>query len=130
MNRTSLDTNIILRIVLNDVPEKAGRAAGYIDRTACYVSDIVIAECVFVLEKIYKLNRKTISTLMLNFLELETIAFNDTLIEKTFDIYAGSGKLSFVDCYSVIEAAANDSTLLTFDRAIIKKHGNTAIEPS
>ena len=130
MNKSSLDTNVILRLVLNDVPEQASRAAEYIDRSSCYVSDVVIAECVFVLEKIYKLDRKTIARFMENFLDLDTVVFNDPLIEKTLAFYAASRKLSFVDCYSVVEATSHTNTLVTFDRAIINKHGLTAKEPS
>lgn len=129
MHQSNLDANIVLRIVLDDVPEQAYRAARYIDRTPCYVSDIVIAECVFVLETVYKLDRKTIVLSMENFLELKTVFFNETLIEQTFSVYAASRKLSFADCYSLVEAAMQSNTLITFDRAILKKAGFTAKEP-
>lgn len=126
---SSLDTNVVLRVVLKDVPEQAVRSAEFIDRTKCYVADVVVAECVFVLEKVYKLDRRKIATLIVSFLNLETVSFNETLIEKTFDLYSESTILSFVDCYSIVEARLASNSLVTFDRTIIKKHGTTAREP-
>ena len=129
MKQSSLDTNVILRVVLKDVPDQALRSAEFINQTRCYVADVVVAECVFVLEKVYKLDRKEIATLLVNFLDLETVSFNESLIENTFGLYAESAILSFVDCYSIIEATLASNSLVTFDQAIIKKHGTTAREP-
>ena len=50
MNLTSLDSNVVIRLILNDVPDQSAKAAEYVGRCPCYVTDVVVAECVFVLE--------------------------------------------------------------------------------
>lgn len=129
MSLTSLDANVVLRLILNDIPEQSEKAAEYVGDTPCYLTDVVVSECVFVLEKVYKLDRRFIKDAMAIFFELETLSFNETLIEDTFDLYISQKSLSFADCYSVTEARLNGNELLTFDRAIIKKCSTTAKEP-
>jgi uncharacterized protein len=130
MNLTSLDSNVILRLILNDVPEQSARAGQYVNRSACYITDSVVAECVFVLEKVYKLDRDLVKNLMAIVFELNTVAFSETLIEKTFKHYVASRKLSFIDCYSIVEAIQNSNDVVTFDQAILKKFAPTAKEPT
>lgn len=129
MTQTSLDANVVLRLILNDVPDQSDRAAEYVGGSQCYITDVVVSECVFVLEKVYKLDRRFIKDAMEIFFDLETLSFNETLIEETFNIYVSQKALSFADCYSVAEARLKGNDLLTFDRAIIKKCSPTAKEP-
>lgn len=129
MSVASLDTNVVLRLVLNDVPEHAKTAANFVGRSSCYVTDVVVAECVFVLENVYKLDRRVITDSLRNLLDLNMLAFNEALITKTFDLYLSSRALSFADCYSASEAALGENELVTFDKAILKKCAPTARQP-
>ncbi|MFN0278796.1 MAG: PIN domain-containing protein [Pyrinomonadaceae bacterium] len=129
MNLVSLDSNVILRFVLNDIPELAARAEDFVGRSRCYVTDVVIAECVFVLEKVYKFDRSYIAYLMSILFRLDTVIYNEIVMKQTFDLYMRSRPLSFVDCYSVIEAAQARNLLVTFDRKIVKKSDGIAKEP-
>ena len=70
---SNLDSNVVLRLILNDVPEQASRAARFVDRSSCYVTDVVVAECVFVLEKTYKLDRGFIKNSMATFFKINTV---------------------------------------------------------
>ena len=129
MNSTSLDSNVVLRLILNDVPDQSARAAEYVGHRPCYVTDVVVAECVFVLEKVYKLDRNFIKNSMATLFGLDSLSLNETRIEETFDLYVSLRTLSFTDCYSVAEATLKTNELLTFDRAIIKKCTPIAKEP-
>lgn len=129
MNRSSLDTNVILRLVLNDVPELSAKAARYIRQSNCYVTDVVVAECVFVLERVYRLERKLIKNTMSTLFELDTVSFNEAQVEATFELYLSLRTLSFADCYSVVEAGSSGSELATFDKVIVRKCSTTAKEP-
>jgi len=129
MSVSSLDSNIILRLILNDVPDQAARAGSFVGRSSCYVTDVVVAECVFVLEKTYKLDRVFIKNSMRSFFKINTVNFRETLITEAFDLYASQRTLSFADCYSLAEANLKGTKLITFDRAILKKCGQTAKEP-
>lgn len=129
MSLSSLDSNVVLRLVLNDVPAQASKAANFVRRSSCYVTDVVVAECVFVLEKTYKLDRNFIKESLTTFFEINTVTFSETLIIEAFDLYISLRTLSFADCYSVVEARWRGKELMTFDRAILKKCGLTAKEP-
>ncbi len=129
MSRTGLDTNVVLRLVLNDVPEHAKAAARVVGLSPCYITDVVVAECVFVLEKVYKFDRRAIFDSLMNLFDLNTLSFNEAVITKAFDLYLSSRSLSFADCYSVAEAELGGNQLLTFDQAILKKCGPTAYQP-
>jgi predicted nucleic-acid-binding protein len=129
MNLTSLDSNVVLRLILNDVPDQSARAAAFVSGSACYVTDVVIAECVFVLEKVYKLERDRISELMTILFKLNTVVFSENIIKNSFDHYKAWRSLSFVDCYSLAEAMLDDNDVVTFDRALLKKSKTNAREP-
>ena len=129
MSLSSLDANVVLRLILNDVPDQTAKAARFVGSSSCYVTDVVVAECVFVLEKIYKLDRAIIKNSLKTLLDINSVAFSETLIKQTFDLYALQRTLSFADCYSVAEANLKESELITFDRAILKKCSQRAKEP-
>lgn len=129
MSRSSLDANMVLRVLLNDVPDHADRAVRFLDRASCYLTDVVIVECVFVLEKTYKLDRDFITASLSSLFELKTLEYNEELITEALDLYGSLPTLSFADCYSVAEARLSGNRLMTFDRSILKKCGSAASEP-
>lgn len=58
-NITVLDTNVILRYLLNDPPQHFQLAQAIMTdvingKTTVYIPDSVLAECVYVLLKVYK----------------------------------------------------------------------------
>ena len=60
-----IDTNVILRFLLNDVAEQAEKAKRLFEDIETgvekvYLTDLVISECIWVLEKFYKVPRKEI----------------------------------------------------------------------
>ena len=129
MNFTSLDTNVVLRLILNDVPEQSTRAQLFVAGSPCYVTDVVVSEVVFVLERVYRLERSRICRSLASFFRLETVAYNEPLIRKVLAMYLASRPLSFADCYSAAEAGLYKNELVTFDRALIRKGGSHVKEP-
>lgn len=129
MDAISLDANVVLRLMLNDVPQQAALAENFVRRSACYVTDVVIAEAVFAMEKVYRIERPRIYQLFSTFFKLETIAYNESLISEVFKKYLESRALSFVDCYSAAEAFFYDNQIATFDKALLRKGGDHVREP-
>ena len=116
----SLDTNILLRLVLGDVPKQTLLAEELIKKSAVLnVADIVIIEVVFVLEKIYKLSRKEVVESVYAIIRHPKINCNRKLFELTLPIYSTNAKLSIVDCALTQYAILNNATPLhTFDKAL------------
>ena len=62
----AFDTNVLLRVLVDDDPSQAIAARALVERCldndeACFLSDVVIAETVWVLEEVYALQRREIS---------------------------------------------------------------------
>lgn len=123
----SLDTNIVLRYLLNDIPEQTEKVRTIIASSGCYITDVVAAEIVFVLEKVIEIDRQDIVRLLKSFLSLPNMIYNDYFLDQTLELYEEQLSLSIVDCYAATEAKAYKNYLLSFDEALIK-HGGDHVE--
>ena len=120
MNGASLDTNIILRLAIDDVPEQTAAATKFVERHKCYVTDVVVTETVYALERLYKLERSEVTVVLRYILRSFRITYNSRLLDEVFDVYETRRSLSFVDCYAKIEAGQNGYDLVTFDKKLIR----------
>ena len=118
----SLDTNCLLRWLLDDVPEQTDIITSIINsEESLAVADAALIETVFVLEKIKKISRETIEKAVLAVFEKDNIRCNRELFIEILPTYIRCPKLSFVDCYLEVFARRTGAVpLLTFD----KKMGN------
>ena len=116
----SLDTNCLLRWLLNDVPEQTRLISACIDSGEnIVVADVALIEMIFVLEKLKKIRRESISKAVMAIIEKDNIVCNRELFIAILPIYIGHPKLSFVDCY--LERLAHrtgSAPLLTFDKKL------------
>ncbi len=120
-NPESIDTNIILRAILNDIPEQCQKARKLLSRpnSSLHVSDLAIAETVFVLEKCLCYNRDTIAKVLNLFLSTPSLNYNAGLFTNVFPFYVEHPQLSFNDCCLAVYAALNQAEpLWTFDRKL------------
>ncbi len=120
----SLDTNVVLRYLLNDIPEQSLKAKKIITGSAAYVTDVVAVEIIFVLERVISMERPDIVTLVKTFLSLPNLIYNDYFLDQTIDLYGAKPSLSIVDCYAATEAKVYGNSLVTFDKELIKHGGN------
>ncbi len=77
MAKKLIDANAILRYLLNDVETMAAESAKVIQNGAFTISE-VLAEVVYVLMKVYKVERQEISKVLIIFLDCILIAYNET----------------------------------------------------
>jgi predicted nucleic-acid-binding protein len=119
----SLDTNVALRYLLNDIPEQAIKAKINIVGSSCYVTDVVLTEIIFVLERVIGMERTDIVSLIKSFLSLPNLIYNDYFLDETIDLYGEKKALSFVDCYAATEAKVYGNTLMTFDKPLARHGG-------
>lgn len=120
----SLDTNVVLRYLLNDIPEQGFKAKEIITNSASYVTDVVTVEVIFVLEKVIGMERSDIVKLVQFFLSLPNVIYNDYFLDQAIDLYGAKKSLSIVDCYAVTESKLYNNTLVTFDKELAKHGGN------
>lgn len=119
----SIDTNLILRLLLGDVEEQraaALRALAKYDTVA--VADLAITETVYVLEKVLGLPRKHVVALLESLLANQHLNFNRRLVEYVIPHYLKYPAVSFNDCCLAVYAKMNGQTpLLTFDRKLARQ---------
>jgi len=119
----SLDTNVVLRFLLDDVPEQTKKATNVIGKNKVYVTDVVVVEVVYVLEKVILLPRQDITRLVTDFLGFANVVHNPYFLLEVIQLYEHHPSLSVVDCYATAEAKAYNNQLITFDKRLISQGG-------
>lgn len=128
-----LDTNILVRFLVQDDPEQSARARALIEKaidseTPCFVSEVVLCEMVWVLERSYKTRRFDIGRILGHLLRARHLTF--TSLERLFaaleSYHTGNG--DFAD-YLIQEhsRAEGCEAIATFDGDLLKEAG--FIEP-
>jgi len=116
-----LDTNYILRYLLNDDAKMASIAEEVILHKEVHISNEVWAEVVYVLEGVYGLGKEEISNILLSLLRSDNIKVIDKyMLTKALELFA-LRKLDFVDC--LLCAYASVDEVLTFDKKLNKCAG-------
>lgn len=121
---TFVDTNILLRWLLNDHKELSPKAEELISASKhgeLLVTDIVVAEIVYVLRGTGRDRDQTGEALLLIG---RTISFkyeNDELIQDIIGIFTET-KLDFADCYLLARARREKTSLKTFDNDLDKQY--------
>lgn len=125
----SLDTNILLRIILQDIPEQFELALELIERKGVIykVSNAALLEVVFVLTRM-DVDRETIVGVLTRIISRPNIKVSDVMGVELFLMYMKCPALSFTDCYLVMEAAMDEAEpLWTFDKALAKQSGTAKL---
>ncbi len=116
-----VDTNVILRYLLEDDEELFNKARRIFDKalnreSEILIKEVVIAEVVYVLEKVYKINRKIIAETLKELLILKGIKVeNKDFVIKALEIYKNK-KLDFVDC--ILCSISDHYVIETFDKKL------------
>ena len=105
------------------MPEQTQRVATLIGSKKVYVTDVVVVETVYVLEKVIQLPRNDVSRLIKSFLGFANVVHNPYFLIDTFELYDRHPGLSFVDCYASCEANAYHNDLVTFDKKLVSQSG-------
>ena len=122
------DANILIRYIINDDEIMAAKADEAINSGSLFVLPEVFAEVVYVLTKVYGIERSDVADSMIELLDF--VSTTATEIMKTaFQNYRET-KLDFVDCILAAYAISDNQQILSFDKKLNnfiarKKAGNT-----
>ena len=121
-----VDTNIILRYLLNDDEKLNKKAREIIDNNDVLIPNEVIIEACYVLKKLYKVEKEIIYTLVIELMAQNNIYFTDrALIYETFKVYSKTN-IDLVDCILYAYGKIEGQEVKTFDKKLenlIKKLG-------
>ncbi|HEY1833994.1 MAG TPA: PIN domain-containing protein [Solirubrobacteraceae bacterium] len=127
-----LDTNVLIRHLTGDPPEMAKRATATLAGGGgrLLLADLILAECVYVLEFYYELDRSRVAGLMRAAIALPTITVVDErLLLRSLELYEAD-RLDFAEAYLVASAEATGvKAVVSFDRAIDRVATVERIEP-
>ena len=122
------DANILIRYIINDDEIMAAKADEAVNSGLLFVLPEVFAEVVYVLTKVYGIERSDVADSMIELLDF--VSTTATEIMKTaFQNYRETN-LDFVDCIIAAYAISENQQILSFDKKLNnfiarKKAGNT-----
>ncbi len=118
----SLDANVLLRLLLNDVQSQHKAAVTLLSNASgqLAVSDTAIIEVVFVLcGTTYNFTREQTVEAIDGLMKLKEISCNSTLFDKALALFVEHPSLSFEDCCLATYAHLNNAEpLWTFDKKL------------
>ena len=131
-----LDTNPILRHALDDHPDHSPRSHALFARVEqgqerLRLTDAVVFEAAFTLERFYKVPRVAIRTTLLDIIQLPGLVLpGKQAYRQMFDLWVSQPKLSFADCYHVVFVQRHNlPAIVTFDQDFDRVPGLTRREP-
>lgn len=120
----AVDTNILVRLVARDDAEQVGSAEKFIAGGA-WVSHLVLAETVWVLDAVYERSAEQISNAIEMLLNHKEITLQDAeVVSSALEHFRKRPALGFSDCLVVeIARKAGHLPLGTFDRNLASVDG-------
>jgi predicted nucleic acid-binding protein len=122
----SVDTNVLLRLLLSDLPEQHAAAVSLLSdpAVAVRIADAALIEAAFALEKYYGLPRADIDELLRGVLDLPTVEGSHEVFRAALRHWSAHHKLSLTDCHLAETAIADGALpLWTFDKKLARQHG-------
>jgi len=120
MEKKLIDANVLLRYLLKDDEALFKKAYELLERVKdgkelIVIPESVLAECVYVLMRIYKVDRQTIAEkLKLLFLYKGVVNSDREDLVDSIKLF-GQTNLSIVDCIICAKSMNNKMPILTFD---------------
>jgi len=115
-----VDTNILVRHLTGDPADMAARATAYLaTESELLLSDLIVAETIYVLESFYKAPRQKIAEAMRSLLALRSVICVDpALLLRSIEVYEVD-RIDFAEAYLVASAESTGvGVVASFDRSI------------
>jgi len=125
-----VDTNLIIRFLLNDNQKQADAAKKLFSSSEkLYLTDLVLAEIVWVLTSVYNFPKVDIAQKLQNLLNLNIFKSNKRLLNQALQLYE-QFSISFVDAYlASLVLEKNLEGIYSFDKGLDKIKSLKRLEP-
>lgn len=130
MPKNILDTNLIIRFLVNDDLQKAARVKKVLQesKTANILPDLVVAEIIWVLSSYYELDKDSIISKIRALIHVKTIDCNKTLLDLSLANWE-KYNISFVDAYLISLAKLKGLNIYSYDLKFDKVDAVIRLEP-
>ncbi len=117
MSKNLIDTNLIIRFLVNDDPQKVSKVEKLLKdkNNTNIILDTVVAEIIWVLSSYYDLNKSDVVEKVRALIHVETIECNAFLISRALTIWE-ENNISYIDAYLAAVAQLGEITLYSYDK--------------
>ena len=115
-----VDTNVLIRHLTGGPPAMSKRATAFLrEASKLYLTDLVVAETIYVLESYYEVPREQIATTIRSLLAFDSISVVDRdVLLRAVEVYE-IDRLDFAEAYLVACAESTGiGRVVSFDRSI------------
>ena len=126
-----VDTNVLIRHLTGDPVEMATRATSYLrTETELLVTDLVVAETVYVLESFYETPREQVAVALRSLIALASVETVDSaLLLRALEVFE-IDRIDFAEAYLVASAESTGvNRIASFDRSIDRVRTVERVEP-
>jgi predicted nucleic-acid-binding protein len=124
----AIDTNLLVRLIVRDEPKQVAAAEAFVSPGA-WVSHLVLAEAVWVMESVYALAPPHVALTVDMLLEHRQLTLQDAdVVEDALREFRARPTVGFTDCLVLaIARRAGHVPLGTFDRHFSKSAGTERV---
>lgn len=125
-----VDTNVIIRYLLEDTPpQKLKQIRQFLSREKLIVTDVTIAEIVWVLDSYYHLPKNDTCDHITSLVNFENFIINRPLISKTIILWR-QHNIDYIDAYLLaVTQKDSDGEIVSFDKSLDRIKGVKRAEP-
>lgn len=121
----AIDTNIVVRCLVDDEPSQSAKARALVSREAIFVPVTVVLETAWVLGSAYGYDRKAVCTALRAFMGLSTVRVEDPdRVAECLDLAASGADLA--DAFHLVRSR-HCTAFVTFDRGLLKSRADNPI---
>lgn len=118
MEMIAVDTNVIIRFLVDDIPREGNRARRVFEENRIHLAESVLLESEWVLRAVYAFSREDISRAIRSLLRLPNVTVDDrAAITQVLDRFDAG--FDFADALHYVRSAGLE--LKTFDKKLINK---------
>lgn len=130
MSRNLLDTNLIIRFLVDDDPKKVSRVEKLLKNSANknIILDTVVAEIIWVLNSYYSLSKEDIISKIEALIHVDSIDCNLVLISRSLSLWR-ENNISYIDAYLASVAELGNITLYSYDKRLMRIKSIVVREP-
>jgi len=121
----TLDTNLLLRLALRDIPEQYELVRDLVTTPGAHyrVTDAAVTEAVHALLHHYGMSRPRVAEIARAIIWDGAIDASSAFLDAVLTLFEARKSLSYTDCYLAEEARASGNVpLLTFDKKLASGH--------
>ena len=131
MELVLIDTNLLIRFFTNDDVIKANKVKDLLssNKNKILLLDMVVAECVWLLSRFYKLESEHIESMLVPIIEADNVVANKQVLRLALDVWIKE-KISFIDAYEIaMSAELGVDVIYSYDKKLARVSEIKVLEP-